>query len=431
MGNEDAAVDPSLRAEELLLLALHPEAPSGTFSGSPETEPGWRVCLDPPPPDNPRSILYTDREGILGQSFLSVCCSTGRQAASFIESHRLRTLDNDAPLSFATKVSCLAETNPTQDKKATAGRWNERSDTLIFIPDELILHFPDVLNADPLAVSDEQMKLGYSFVVKDSVESDPSAKKAPETKKKSTSKAKSKSKTEPKKAKSASKNAKGAAKSGSKSQVDDTQQQQQVLQSILDSTLTQSQAEIQYAERKRMLETNKQNSMNANQTARALQQPLLLQSQQLQPQQNLQQQQQQQFQNFFNQNPLVHSPSGLPLNQQNQGLLPGSSQQRPQMPFNYLQQQPRLSLTQPQMAQLMQQNNIMGGNNVQMQGAQQQRLPMPHSQMAQLMQQSMNAMGNNMPSLQMNMMGNGQIQGQQQGMGQLPFQQMGKPGDNK
>jgi hypothetical protein len=125
MGNEDATVDPSLRAEELLLLALHPEAPSDPFSNSTENEPGWRVCLDLPPPHNPNSILHTDRTGSLCQNFLSVCCSTGRQAASFLEPHRLRTLDIDAPLSFATKVSLLAETNPTQEEKATAGRWKE------------------------------------------------------------------------------------------------------------------------------------------------------------------------------------------------------------------------------------------------------------------------------------------------------------------
>jgi hypothetical protein len=268
------------------------------------------------------------------------------------------------------------------------------------------------------------MKLGYTFVVKDSLEHDPSVKKDPQTKN-STSKARNKSKAD-KKAKSASaKNAKGAAKSDDKPEADEIQLEQQAFQSMIESALIPSQADLQYAERKRMLETNKQNAMNANQAAQAVQQPLLLQPQQLQ-QQNMQQQQ---FQNFFNQNPLVHAPSGLSLNQQNQGSIHGSSQ----MPFNYLQQQqPRLPLTHPQMAQLMQHNNMMGGNNVQMQGTQQQFPIAP--QMAQLLQQNLNAMGNNMPI--MNMMGNNGNQGQQQqqqqqGMSQPPFHQMGKSGDSK
>lgn len=122
MGNGDSTVHPSVRAEELLLLALHPETPA--LSTASEVEPGWHVCLDVPQYRNPHSILYIDRTGLVSQSFLSVCCSTGRQTASFLEPHHLRTLDDDTSLSFATRASALAETKILCHKKATQGEIN-------------------------------------------------------------------------------------------------------------------------------------------------------------------------------------------------------------------------------------------------------------------------------------------------------------------
>ena len=110
MGHEDSTVNPSLRVEELLLLALHPEQAPREYTGA--REPGWQVCLDVPQ-GKKHSILHTDAAGLLSQSFLSVCCSTGRQAASFLETHHLKTLDMEASLSKA-----IVETSM---EKATVG----------------------------------------------------------------------------------------------------------------------------------------------------------------------------------------------------------------------------------------------------------------------------------------------------------------------
>lgn len=123
MGAGDTSIDPAIRAEELLLLSLHPEAPSGSHLTNPTEEPGWRLCLDTPETAarNKSSILPMDREGLVSQSFLSVCYSTGRQASSFLELHHLRTLCDDAPLAFSSKASSLAESNPSCHEKATAG----------------------------------------------------------------------------------------------------------------------------------------------------------------------------------------------------------------------------------------------------------------------------------------------------------------------
>jgi len=120
VGQSDTTVNSSLRMEELLLLALHPEAPIG-FSPAPESEPGWHVYLEPPQERDPNSILHVDKSSLVPQSLLSFCCSTGRQTASFLRPYHLRTLDTSQPLSFVTKASFLAETNLTNQDKATPG----------------------------------------------------------------------------------------------------------------------------------------------------------------------------------------------------------------------------------------------------------------------------------------------------------------------
>lgn len=140
MGNGDGTVNPSVKAEELLLLALHPEAP-GSFSSTPDNEPGWHICLDTPQHRNPHSILHTDQVGIVSQSFLSVCCSTGRQSASFLERHHLRTLNDETPLSFVTKASALAETNPTCRTKATQGKTIEMRNSFLLISFVMLTSF--------------------------------------------------------------------------------------------------------------------------------------------------------------------------------------------------------------------------------------------------------------------------------------------------
>ena len=128
--------------------------------------------------------------------------------------------------------------------------------------------------------------------------------------------------------------------------------------------------------------------------------------------------QQHQFQNYFGQNQLMQVPTGMVLNQHQQGLLvPQQQQQQLQMlrnmhsmqqqqqqqlqqhsqqrvqnqiynqnqqqiSLNYLQAQQRISLSQQQMAQLYQQNTI-GNNVVSMQHPQ-------HQQQQQRQQQNFN-----------------------------------------
>lgn len=150
--DNNEGISPELRAEELLLLSLHPESANHPLPPVPDqsdpnlswAEPGWQIILDNPEHDKRRSsssILPTDNEGHLTQLFLSSCCSSGRQAASLIKSRHLRMLT--APLSSACQASAPAETDPSGQKKASE----------------------DVIDFDPLSMTDEKMR-GYSFVVK-------------------------------------------------------------------------------------------------------------------------------------------------------------------------------------------------------------------------------------------------------------------------
>ena len=116
----ETETDPSLRAEELFLLSLHPESPIGSSLHA-ERELGWHIYIDAPLKQSASSILHLDTTSLQNQNLLSVCCSTGRQAASFLEPYHLRAFDADYPLSFATQASSLAETNPSCQEKATQG----------------------------------------------------------------------------------------------------------------------------------------------------------------------------------------------------------------------------------------------------------------------------------------------------------------------
>jgi len=143
---EVASIDPKLRAEELLLLSLYPEveealAPVPNDENIPWAEPGWQINLSPPEDENPHSILPLDQEGHIPRHFLSVCCSSGRQTASLVQQRHLRMLEG--PLSFVSNASAPAE------MKAGQQRITE-----------------DVVKSDPLSVTDEDMRLGYSFVLR-------------------------------------------------------------------------------------------------------------------------------------------------------------------------------------------------------------------------------------------------------------------------
>ncbi|KAL7540059.1 hypothetical protein ACHAXR_010929 [Thalassiosira sp. AJA248-18] len=123
------SICPELRAEQLLLLALHPQSPNLPLPPVPDqstpnqswAEPGWQLIIDDPDfgEKSTSSILPIDTEGHLTQQFLSSCCSSGRQAASLIKPRHLRMLM--APLSFTCQASAPAETNPSGKKKASQG----------------------------------------------------------------------------------------------------------------------------------------------------------------------------------------------------------------------------------------------------------------------------------------------------------------------
>lgn len=145
------SICPELRAEQLLLLALHPQSPKVPLPPIPDrsqsswAEPGWQLMIEDSNSDEskmfssilPTSKLPTD----LTQKFLSSCCSSGRQAASLIKPRHLRMLT--VPLSFTCQASAPAEKNPSSQKKPSK----------------------DKVDTDPLSVTDKQMLLGYKFVV--------------------------------------------------------------------------------------------------------------------------------------------------------------------------------------------------------------------------------------------------------------------------
>ena len=117
-------VSAELRAEQMLLLALHPESPKVPLPSIPDSsqsgwaEPGWQLMLDgyeSYDKNNFPSILPRDHIGSMSQKFLSDCCSSGRQAASLIKARHLKMLT--LPMSSTCQASAPAETRPcTQDK---------------------------------------------------------------------------------------------------------------------------------------------------------------------------------------------------------------------------------------------------------------------------------------------------------------------------
>ena len=143
---QDRCVDPKLRAEELLLLSLYPHneekldpIPSDTNTNW--AEPGWQLDLSPPKEGNAHSILQVDTESLMPRHSLSVCCSSGRQTAALLQKRHLSLLEG--PLSFVCKASAPAEINP--------GHYRATEESSA---------------SDPLSLTDEDMNLGYSFVLR-------------------------------------------------------------------------------------------------------------------------------------------------------------------------------------------------------------------------------------------------------------------------
>jgi F0F1-type ATP synthase membrane subunit b/b' len=125
----DTELPPDLRAEQLLLLALHPTAPSPALPSVPPysssdmwAEPGWQVELDVPDDDPHRGVVlpFSSSAPFL-QRQLSECNSVpGRQAASLIRPCQLRTLET--PLSTVAQASAPAETHGISSKDIHPGK---------------------------------------------------------------------------------------------------------------------------------------------------------------------------------------------------------------------------------------------------------------------------------------------------------------------
>jgi hypothetical protein len=129
--DNDESLSSELRIEQLLLLALHPPSPKDPLPPVPDqsspnrswAEPGWQLIIDNPEDSEKKkpgcSFFPLQTEGHLSQKFLSICCSSGRQAAALIKPRHLRMLTD--PLSFTCQASAPAETNPLAKKKTSKG----------------------------------------------------------------------------------------------------------------------------------------------------------------------------------------------------------------------------------------------------------------------------------------------------------------------
>ena len=150
--DDDENISPDLRAEQLLYLALHPpqsdevplpQAPIENMPNRRWCEPGWNLMLDADCDNSDRSnsILPIGTEGKLAQENLASCCSS-RHAASLINPRHLRMI-SECPFSFVSQASAPAESSPVGLKE----------DRMIDID-------------DPMSATDEEMRLGYNFVVR-------------------------------------------------------------------------------------------------------------------------------------------------------------------------------------------------------------------------------------------------------------------------
>ena len=146
--HNDDELSPELRAEQLLLLALHPPSTKDPLPSAPDqanpnrnwAEPGWQIRLDNPSYDRETSIsiMPVRTEGHLSQAMAATCSSCGRQAAALIKPRHLRMLTD--PLSFECQAS-----DPS----------NSGSETIAS-------HTAAI--ADPLSATDDKYRLGYNFV---------------------------------------------------------------------------------------------------------------------------------------------------------------------------------------------------------------------------------------------------------------------------
>ena len=157
--------DQALRAEQRLLLSLHPaedfprlpKAPKTSSSSERWAEPGWKLALDVPRKKMATSAsalgilpssTVASRGDPLRETLLSECLSApGRQTALMMQRSHLRLLCN--PLSDLSRASAPAETHP-------AG----------ISPSNVNAHKMHGLGLDPMNVSEEEMLKGYSFVAK-------------------------------------------------------------------------------------------------------------------------------------------------------------------------------------------------------------------------------------------------------------------------
>jgi len=154
-------LEQAIRAEQLLLLSLHPAEDSPRFPPAPQTsssserwaEPGWQLALDVPAKEPttagvlPSSMAARHDDSLL-ETLLPECLSApGRQTALMMRQSQLRLLCN--PLSDLSRASAPAETHPAGLSSST-----------------VIAHNKRCLELDPMNVSEEEVLKGYNFVAK-------------------------------------------------------------------------------------------------------------------------------------------------------------------------------------------------------------------------------------------------------------------------
>ena len=153
-------LEQAIRAEQLLLLSLHPTGESPRLPPVPHTsssserwaEPGWQLALDVPAKEPiaagilPSSMAA--RHDSLLETLLPECLSApGRQTALMTRQSLMRLLCN--PLSDLSRASAPAETHPAGLSSST-----------------VIAHKKRGIELDPMNVSEGEVLKGYKFVAK-------------------------------------------------------------------------------------------------------------------------------------------------------------------------------------------------------------------------------------------------------------------------
>lgn len=153
-------LEQAIRAEQLLLLSLHPTGEPPRLPPAPHTpssserwaEPGWQLALDVPVKEPIAagilpSSMAARHDSLLETLLPESLSAPGRQTALMMRQSMMRLLCN--PLSDLSRASAPAETHPAGLSSSTVIAHNERG-----------------IELDPMNVSEEEVLRGYKFVAK-------------------------------------------------------------------------------------------------------------------------------------------------------------------------------------------------------------------------------------------------------------------------